>query len=51
MKVSKGRGIQFFKKPIFQRPARYVAQAYQVGQQKVTSAYKFVRGKVRKEHE
>ena len=50
MKVSKGRGIQFFKQPFFDRPASYVSRAYQVTQKQVTSAYKFVKGKMRREH-
>lgn len=37
MKVSKGRGIQFFKHPVFVVPQRFVVGTYNAGKNKITS--------------
>lgn len=37
MKVSKGRGIQFFKHPVFMVPSKFVVNTYNFGKNKITS--------------
>ena len=40
MKVSKGRGIQFFKHPVFMVPGKFVVNTYNFGKNKITSFVK-----------
>jgi hypothetical protein len=37
MKISKGRGIQFFKHPVFMLPSKFVTDTYKVGKNKISS--------------
>lgn len=42
MKLSKGRGIQFFKQPFFFRNGEYVANLYKASKEKFASAVRLV---------
>ena len=37
MKVSKGRGIQFFKHPVFVVPSKFVVNTYNAGKHKISN--------------
>lgn len=41
MKVSKGRGIQFFKHPVFVVPGKFVAEAYNKSKHTISGFVKF----------
>jgi len=40
MKVSKGRGIQFFKHPVFMVPGKFVVTTFNKGKNTITSFVK-----------
>lgn len=39
MKISSGRGIQFFKKPVFSAPKSFVVSTFSTGKKSVTEAF------------
>ncbi len=41
MKVSKGRGIQFFKQPFFTRQGEYAAKIYRSGREQLVNIWPF----------
>jgi len=41
VKLSKGRGIQFFKQPFFKRQGEYVANLYNASKEKFASVVRF----------
>ncbi len=41
MKVTKGRGIQFFKQPFFSNHKKYFAEIYKSGRQGIGNVFSF----------
>ncbi len=44
MKISTGRGIQFFKKPFFVKHRGYVENIYKAGREHIDRAYRSLTG-------